>query len=330
MTTRHILNLAGVACFATWPVFAQDLTLPRGAEETLNVVQEQGAYALPLGPWSFEDGLPIAQVEGQVQAQSWRVVGGGQTPFQLIKPLRDQLTAAGYDIRLDCSADVCGGFDFRFNTLVLPAPGMFVDLTTYHFVSAQAPSGDAVSVLTSRDDWATYVQIIRVGTDLGLEAPQPAAPTQGGSQTATVPETGTAAPALSGTAPAVPIDGLIAQLEQTGHVVLTDLEFKSGSSSLGAGPIASLDQIAAYLADQPERTILFVGHTDAVGSLSANQSLSRKRAQAAVTYLRQTHKTRKAQIGANGVGYLAPIASNLTPEGREINRRVEAVLVSTK
>jgi OOP family OmpA-OmpF porin len=254
------------------------------------------------------------------------VVGGGQTPFQLIKPLRDQLTAAGYEIRLDCSADVCGGFDFRFNTLVLPAPGMFVDLTAYHFVSAQAPSGDAVSVLTSRDDWATYVQIVRVGTDLGLEAPQPAAPRQGGSQT----KAGSSAPALSRTAPAVPIDGLIAQLEQTGHVVLTDLEFETGSSSLGAGPVASLDQIAAYLADQPERTILFVGHTDAVGSLSANQSLSRKRAQAAVDYLRQTHKTRKAQIGANGVGYLAPIASNLTPEGREINRRVEAVLVSTK
>ena len=30
------------------------------------------------------------------------------------------------------------------------------------------------------------------------------------------------------------------------------------------------------------------------------------------------------------MGYLAPIAPNLTPEGREANRRVEAVLISTE
>ena len=37
-----------------------------------------------------------------------------------------------------------------------------------------------------------------------------------------------------------------------------------------------------------------------------------------------------AQVGAEGVGYLAPRAPNQTEEGRQKNRRVEAVLASTK
>ena len=35
-----------------------------------------------------------------------------------------------------------------------------------------------------------------------------------------------------------------------------------------------------------------------------------------------------ARLEGEGMGYLAPVGSNLTPEGREANRRVEAVLLS--
>jgi OOP family OmpA-OmpF porin len=35
-------------------------------------------------------------------------------------------------------------------------------------------------------------------------------------------------------------------------------------------------------------------------------------------------------VMADGVGFLAPRASNLTEEGRNANRRVEAVLISTE
>ena len=35
-----------------------------------------------------------------------------------------------------------------------------------------------------------------------------------------------------------------------------------------------------------------------------------------------------ARVQAEGMGYLAPIASNLSPAGREANRRVEAILLS--
>jgi outer membrane protein OmpA-like peptidoglycan-associated protein len=35
-------------------------------------------------------------------------------------------------------------------------------------------------------------------------------------------------------------------------------------------------------------------------------------------------------VSAQGVGFLAPVVSNLTELGRTANRRVEAVLISTK
>jgi OOP family OmpA-OmpF porin len=38
----------------------------------------------------------------------------------------------------------------------------------------------------------------------------------------------------------------------------------------------------------------------------------------------------EAQVASDGVGYLSPVASNLTAAGREANRRVEAVLISTE
>ncbi|MEN9060579.1 OmpA family protein [Ponticoccus litoralis] len=112
--------------------------------------------------------------------------------------------------------------------------------------------------------------------------------------------------------------------------MLSDVVFAFGSSELGTEEIASLDAIADWLALNPNRKVLIVGHTDATGSLDANRAVSLSRAQSAVRYLRERRGTNPAQIAAEGAGYMAPVASNLTPEGREANRRVEAVLLSTE
>ena len=56
-------------------------------------------------------------------------------------------------------------------------------------------------------------------------------------------------------------------------------------------------------------------------------ALSRQRAEAAERYLVQRHGIDPSRLSAEGAGYLAPVASNLTAEGREQNRRVEVVLL---
>ncbi len=308
-TLRHA-SRAALVCALCGPVAAQDLALPAGAVLTREDVRNPGAYALPTGPWSEDTGLPFLRIEGAVQSQAWRIDGSGLTPLQLLSPLRDQLAAQGYETVFDCIDAACGGFDFRFATRVLPAPAMYVDLTDYQFLSARAPGGGAVSLLTSRDRNGGYVQIIRAGGGA-----------TGGTQAS--------APAIARRVNVAP-GSIGAALEADGHAILSDMAFQTGSSSLGDGAVASLDAIAAYLKANPTRRILFVGHTDAVGSLEGNQALSRRRAQSAVDYLRQRHDIPANRIGADGVGFLAPIASNLTPAGRDANRRVEAVLISTE
>lgn len=307
-TTR---NLGSAALLALWAgaAAAQDLAVPAGAVNTRDLVQDPGAYALPTGPWDRETGVPVERIEGRVQVQAFRIDGSALTPLQIILPLRDQLQEQGFEPVLDCAAPVCGGFDFRFDTFVLPAPQMALDLTNYHVLSTRAEDGSGVSVIASRTGTAGYLQIVRAGS-------------RGGQTTGSAPK---AAPAQA-PAPA-PTGPLGARLLATGHAILPGLAFGTGSADLGEGEVASLEELAAFLKANPDARVALVGHTDATGSLEGNTALSRRRAQAAVDYLTGRHGINAARISAEGAGYLAPVASNLTAEGREQNRRVEAVLL---
>ena len=279
--------------------------MPAGAEVTRSETEGGAAYRLPTGPWS-EDGLPAERIDGTIERTAWKIAGRGLTPRQLLAPIRAALDDAGWDVIFECETHGCGGFDFRFSIEVLPAPEMYVDLTNFRFLAAREEDGQAaLGLLASRDGAAGYVQAIRVSPD-------------GKADTDT-----TAAPVASTSGRG---SGLISTLEMRGHVVLPDLKFASGAASLGNGSVASLDKIASYLEDAPDRRILLVGHTDATGSLDANRALSRQRAQAAAAYLRD-RGIAASRIAAEGAGYLAPAASNLTDEGRVQNRRVEAVLL---
>lgn len=68
-----------------------------------------------------------------------------------------------------------------------------------------------------------------------------------------------------------------------------------------------------------------VGHTDNEGTLEFNLDLSRRRTEAVVQTLVSGHGVATSRLLANGVGFLAPVASNRTEEGRARNRRVEPV-----
>ncbi len=292
----------------TIAVAAQDIAMPSGAQLTLENSSALDAYALPIGP--FGDGqVPVEVFEGKTLEQVWRVTGQQLTTLQLLSPMRQQIEQAGFETRLDCDADLCGGFDFRFHIKVLPAPEMYVDLTDFRFFSASDGDGAAISILISRSSSAAFIQVIRVGTA-----------TQGVAKVD---------PGL--TPKPVVVAGPFGQtLESHGRIVLEDLAFETGASTLGSGNFESLESIAGYLGNNPKRKIAIVGHTDSVGSLEGNINLSRKRATSVLERLVSDFGVNRSQLEAGGMGYLAPIISNLTAEGRKANRRVEAVLVSTE
>ena len=100
--------------------------------------------------------------------------------------------------------------------------------------------------------------------------------------------------------------------------------------ALGKGPFASVQSLADFLLAHPDISVAVVGHTDSVGSQDINIALSRQRAAAVRQRLIDAYDVDPAQVQAEGMGYLAPVASNLTAEGRELNRRVEAVLLSQR
>ncbi len=300
------------------PAAGLSLTLefPAVAVPLAERVVAQDSYFLPLAP--FEEG-PIEGVtaEGAMHQQSWKVGTGGLTTLQLLAPLRQQLEEAGYGILFECEEQVCGGFDFRYRIDVMPEPDMHVNLGDYRYLTAKRESdgaADFVSLVVSRSANTGFVQMTRIG--------------------AGEPVTTVSNPVeLSGIRLPVtprPTGAVGQQLEALGHAALEDLAFKTGSSELGDAEFASLAELAGYLKDRPDATVMLVGHTDAVGSLKNNIALSKRRAQSVADRLVSAYGIPGGQVGADGVGFLAPIASNLTDEGRAKNRRVEVILTSTK
>jgi chemotaxis protein MotB len=105
--------------------------------------------------------------------------------------------------------------------------------------------------------------------------------------------------------------------------------FKTGSSTVGAKGKEGLAVIAEILQEYPNTEAIIVGNTDTahVKGKADNWSLSTERANAVVRILKDTYKIDPARLTAAGRGKFKPVASNDTAEGREMNRRIEIILI---
>jgi OmpA-OmpF porin, OOP family len=111
----------------------------------------------------------------------------------------------------------------------------------------------------------------------------------------------------------------------TGHIALYGIFFDFDSATVKPESTPTLQQIAAYLKGDPSVKVFIVGHTDNKGGYDYNMSLSGRRAKAVADALAAQHGVNPAQLKSAGVGFLAPLASNASDEGRAKNRRVELV-----
>ena len=108
-------------------------------------------------------------------------------------------------------------------------------------------------------------------------------------------------------------------------LTLDDILFDVGKSDLKIGSRRTLDRVAEFLLEYPERQIEIEGHTDSSGSDVYNQRLSEQRAQSVARYL-STRGVSQRRIRSRGFGESQPVASNASHAGRQQNRRVEIVL----
>jgi outer membrane protein OmpA-like peptidoglycan-associated protein len=104
-----------------------------------------------------------------------------------------------------------------------------------------------------------------------------------------------------------------------------ELLFDSGGATLKPGAQRALDKVAQFLERTPERDIAIEGFTDSTGSNAANRRLSERRAEAVKQALIERGVERE-RIDARGYGPSFPVASNETPTGRQLNRRVEIII----
>ena len=105
-----------------------------------------------------------------------------------------------------------------------------------------------------------------------------------------------------------------------------DILFATDSAQLTGSLQSDLLAVARSLNSYPNTTVQVIGHTDNTGSAAYNQDLSQRRAQAVTSVLIQGG-VNPGRIRTIGRGEDAPIASNLTAEGRAQNRRVEIVII---
>lgn len=118
-------------------------------------------------------------------------------------------------------------------------------------------------------------------------------------------------------------------IENTGSELIVTMPegilFDIDSAAIRAGLQSDLRALAANLNQYPATGVEVVGHTDNTGSASYNQDLSTRRAQGVAGVLLEAGVA-PSRVRSLGRGESAPIATNLTPEGRRQNRRVEVII----
>ena len=106
----------------------------------------------------------------------------------------------------------------------------------------------------------------------------------------------------------------------------SEVSFAYNSAQLTPAFHSSLDKVADILARYPRTTIKITGHTDSRGSAEYNQQLSVKRAEAVAWYI-SDRGVDSRRVVTDGRGELQPRASNDSEAGRQLNRRVEMMII---
>lgn len=120
-------------------------------------------------------------------------------------------------------------------------------------------------------------------------------------------------------------DGALTTEGETDFTLLSDVYFAFGSAVLEPRALQDLQPVAERARAAGVKSLVVVGHTDAIGSDVDNQALSEARAQAVLDALAPLLDG--VALTAEGRGETEPVAEETRdgadfPEGRALNRRV--------
>ena len=197
-------------------------------------------------------------------------------------------------------------------------------------ISGEIPGITEIVIEQATAPDATVPEVVPVT----VSAPEPLPPTVAPSPVRPPPAAAPASQPAPTPAPPTPIAVSAAEAEVATETLdskaepptctgyrIEDLLFDSASATLTSGATGSLEAMAALI--PPGAMVIVVGHTDSLPIAIGNQALSEMRADAVADAL-IVNGVSEAQLDrVEGRGDSEPIASNDTPEGRRMNRRVE-------
>ena len=141
---------------------------------------------------------------------------------------------------------------------------------------------------------------------------------------APAPASKTAAPAPY--VAAKPVIILVPVVKTQQYCSVLDLQFDIKGDDVKREDKEKLAVLGTYMNKYPDTTAVINGYTDDVGTSEYNQKLSQRRADSVVDYLVNELHVAPSRLKAVGYGESYPVASNVTMEGQQANRRIDAVI----
>lgn len=242
-------------------------------------------------------------LEGRVTAITYRAPPE-RTTLEVLRNYESALTDAGFEILFSCKGNACGGYNF--NRAVTNNTNLIGSQGDQRYLSARLArdSGDVyVSLYVATANVGGGPDYRRVLSQLHVIEIEP----------------------MQGNMVLVDADAMAKGIGEEGRIALYGILFDYDSAKIKPGSKPTLEQIAALMNANPELELVIVGHTDNQGGLEYNMNLSKRRAKAVEETLVRDYGIVGKRLSAWGVGYLSPVASNRSEEGRALNRRVELV-----
>jgi OOP family OmpA-OmpF porin len=108
--------------------------------------------------------------------------------------------------------------------------------------------------------------------------------------------------------------------------ILLKVEFANNSAEIESRYFDEISKVGDYMKTYPTTSAVIEGHTDSSGSAEHNMKLSQQRAESVVNYLVEKSGIERFRLSAKGYGSTRRIAYNNTAEGRQKNRRINAII----
>ncbi|MEI5681455.1 MULTISPECIES: OmpA family protein [unclassified Mesorhizobium] len=353
------LFCAAILLFAGVNLAAADATIPtadiEGAADNALAKRYDGSFIVSYEKFSYTDfTIPLSplkpsedeeardssnnrvftpekkvEVEGALTRIAY-VLPGERSPLEVLRNYQDVIEEAGGEVQFECKKEDCGGDATRSSS----GGGGHMSLMQYFFHEADVKDAafsngncaltagindqryfTAKVPQTAGDAYVT-VQAYQLVDDLYCK--------EFNGRTIAVVQILEPKPREKKMV-LVEAKEMADSLSEKGSISLYGILFDTDKTDIKPESEPTLKEIAALLKNEPNISVIVVGHTDNQGAFDYNLDLSSRRANAVKDELAAKYGIEAARLTAAGAGMMAPVASNDDEAGRAKNRRVVLV-----